>query len=257
VPVSAREGTEMNITADDILIGLDARPDMRHIDVTFTNPSIDTASVPETVSPLGGVLTFRSAAAVLEVVSSSDEDAAAGTGATAVRVWGLDENYVELIEDIVLTGTTPALGSALFFRINDVRVLTAGSTKSNVGNITVRDASAGTARSYITAAQGRSEVGLFTVPAYHTVIATGWTTCARDNVGNKALADFAFYSTADGVRVVDWRMIIDGTVPAQLGSPHVFHPKTDIEVICNRVNTNGSYVSFHGHGILVGPHSGI
>jgi len=247
----------MNLGADDLLAALGDRPGVRQIDVVFTNPDVDTATVPETVWPLGGVAALRSTAAVLELVSSSAADAAAGTGARTVQVWGLDSLYNELIEVVTLTGTTPVLTSGLFLRVNSVQVVSAGTGKSNAGNITIRDASAGTTRSYIVADQGRSEVGVFTVPAGHTMLATGWTISARDSVGNKALADIAFFTTVNGVRSVDWRMSIDGTIPANLGSPHVFHEKSDIEVICTRVNTNDSYVSFHGHGLLIGPSTGF
>lgn len=241
----------MEIGMDDVLAVAGYRPGVQHVDVIFTNPDIGTATVPETISPIGGVLTFRTAAAVLEVVSSSAADAAAGTGARSVMVTGLDANYDIVTEVIAMNGTTAVQGAVLFYRINDVRVHTAGTGKTNAGNITVRDAGAGTTRSYIVLGQGCSEVGLFSVPRGHQMLATGWTVAARDSVGNKALADVAFYTTKDGVRVVNWRMSVDGTIPANLGSAHVFHEMTDIEVICDRVNTNASYVTFHGHGLMV------
>lgn len=248
----------MDVGMDDVLSSMGYRPGVRHIDVVFTNPTVDVATVPETVSPIGGMLTLRTAAAVFEVVSSSALDTnTAGVGARTVSIWGVDANFNEVTEVIALNGITPVVGAVLFYRVNSVVVATAGGAKTNVGTILVRDAGAGTTRSMIVLGQGRSEVGVFTVPAGHKMLATGWTVSARDNVGQKALADVAFYTTTEGVRAVDWRMVIDGTIPANLGAPHVFPEKTDIEVVVDRVNTNASYVSFHGHGLLIGPGNGM
>lgn len=73
--------------ADETLAG--KNPHIRHVDVVFTNSAVDTGTVPETVSPVGGLVALRSAAAVVEIVSDSAADAAAYTGAQAIKVHGL------------------------------------------------------------------------------------------------------------------------------------------------------------------------
>lgn len=247
----------MELNADDVLAAMGYRPGVRPVDVVFHNPSIDTATVPETVSPIGGLVALRTAAAVVELVSTSAADAAAGTGARSVLVQGLDAQYNEVSEVLVPNGITPVQGAVLFLRINTVSVLSAGTGGTNAGDITIRDAGAGTTRSFILAAQGISEVGVYTVPAEHQLLATGWTISARDAVGNKALADVAFYVREQGVRKIDWRMSLDGTISPIVGTAHVFHEKADIEVVVTRVNTNGTTVYLHGHGLLIGPNNGM
>lgn len=247
----------MQINSDDLLVAAGYRPGIRVVDVVFQNPVIDIATVPETVSPIGGLVALRTAAAVVELVSTSADDAVAGTGARTVRIQGLDANYVEVEETIALNGITPVQGTVLFFRINTVQVTTAGTGKTNAGDIVVRDAPAGTSRSFILAGQSRSEVGVFSVPAGHKLLATGWTVSGRDTVGNKAPVDVAFYVTVGGVRKIDWRLSIDGTISANVASPHVFPEMCDVEVVVTRVNTNGSAVFLHGHGVLLGPGNGL
>lgn len=247
----------MSYSTSDLLLSLDGRPGVRHIDVTFSNPDVDIATVPELLSPLGGMIAIRAAAAVVEVVSSSAADAAAGTGARTVRVWGLDANWDELTEDITLNGTTPVLGTKLFFRINTVSVLTAGTGLTNAGNITLRDASAGTTRSYIALGVSVSEVGLFSVPARHTMLATSWLVSSRIATAVAAHIDLAMYSTEAGVRKIDWRMSATNLMSADLGTPHVWHEKTDIEVVVTRAQADNTVVFFHGHGLLVGPGTGF
>jgi len=246
----------MQIGADDILIALGYRPGIRLIDSVFTNTDIGTGTVPETISQVGGMLQIRTTAAVVEIVSDSALDTSSGTGAREVLVSGLDVDYNMISETIIPNGLTAVQGSLLFYRINDVRCTSAGSTKSNAGNILVRDAGAGTTRAKIAAARGRSEDGVFTVPAGYTLLATGWTVASRDASGDSS-ADVEFFATTNGVRRVDWSLTVTGTVPANLGSTHVFYEKTDIEVVVSRVLSNGTRVSFHGHGVLVGPGNGL
>lgn len=247
----------MSYTTADLLLALDGRPGVRHIDVTFSNPDIDTGTVPELLSPLGGMIAIRAAAAIVEVVSSAAADAAAGTGARTIRVWGLDADWNEITEDITLNGTTAVQGTKLFLRINTVAVLTAGTGLTNAGNITIRDASAGTTRSYIALGVSTSEVGLFSVPAGHTLLATSWVVSSRVASAGQSSADIAMYKTAGGVRTLDWRMTVESLVAADLGTPHVWHEKTDIEVVCTRVRAADTVVYLHGHGLLVSGAHGL
>ena len=232
-------------------------PHIRQIDVVFANPVIDTGSVPETVSPVGGLIALRTAAAVVELVSSSASDAAAGTGARTIEVHGLDADYNEVSETFTMNGATPVVGTTLFFRINHVHVRTAGTGKTNAGYITIQDAGAGTTRSYIGVGRGRSEVGVFTVPAGHTMLAVYWSLASRDGTGSSS-ADVEFWATKDGVRSISWVAIAENTISVSVpNTPHTWGEKTDIEVIVARVQNNSTVVSFHGHGLLVGPNADL
>jgi hypothetical protein len=247
-----------NIATNSISVAVGAVPHVRLVDVVFTAPDIDTGDVPETISPIGGLVALRSAAAVLELVSSqaADDGSPAGTGAQTVRVRGLDAGYNEIYEDFVLNGTTAVTGSKLFFRINSAVVTAAGTGKTNAGNITIRDAGAGTTRSYIAAGLSIAEVGVFTVPAGHKLIAQGWMIASRDATGASS-ADVEFWATKDGVRAISWSSIVSGTLTADFTLPHEWEEKTDVEVIVSRVLNSNTIVSFHGHGLLVGPNADL
>jgi hypothetical protein len=246
------------LTPSAVAIAAGRVPQVRLIDVIFTATDVDTGDVPETIAPIGGLVALRSAAAVLELVSSSaaDDGSPAGTGAQTVRVVGLDADYNEIYEDFVLNGTTAVVGTKLFLRINFVSVTAAGSGKTNAGNITIRDASAGTTRSYISATRGIAEVGVFTVPAGHLMLAQGWMIASRDATGASS-ADIEFWSTKNGVRQVSWMSVVSGTLTADLTLPHVWQEKTDIEVIAARVLNSNTIISFHGHGLLIGPNADL
>lgn len=59
------------------------------------------------------------------------------------------------------------------------------------------------------------------------------------------------------MRKISWESIVSGTVSVHIGSAHVFNEETDIEVVVSRVLNNGTIVSFHGHGLLVGPNADL
>lgn len=105
-----------------------------------------------------------SAASTIEVVSTSTSDAAAGTGIRTVRVTGLDANYAALTEDFTLDGTTAAVSTGSFLRINLVKALTAGSGGAAAGTIDVRSG-AGTIFARITLGENESKTALYTVAA--------------------------------------------------------------------------------------------
>lgn len=246
----------MSIGINAIAAAAGAVPHVRMIDVVFRNPDVDTATVPETVWPLGGLVAFRSAAAVVEIVSSNAADAATGTGARTVRIDGLDADYVEVSETLTLNGTTPVVGVVEFLRINSVVVVTAGTGKVNAGNITLRDSGAGTTRSYIDAGRGRAEVGVFTVPAGHKIMATDWVVSSEIITGHTG-ADFEFWTTKGGVRSISWALTGAGTSSVYPTIPHPFEEKTDIEVIVSRVAANDTFITLHGHGLLIGPNADL
>ena len=104
------------------------------------------------------------AANTVTVVSTSGQDAAAGSGALTIRVQGLDASYNFAQEDFTMTGATPtAAGSQTFLRVNRAYVLT-GDT--NVGAIEVKNGT--TVVTEIKELMGQTLQTLYTVPAGKT-----------------------------------------------------------------------------------------
>lgn len=76
------------------------------------------------------------AAYTLDMASSSASDAAAGTGARTVRVFGLDANFLPKSLDVTLTGQTMLSTTGnTFRRVFGIEVLTVGSGGVNAGDI--------------------------------------------------------------------------------------------------------------------------
>lgn len=75
---------------------------------------------------------------------------------------GLDDEYKEINETVTLTGAGDTITTNLFYRINDVILLT-GTT--NVGLITVQNAAKTIKYGGIRAGDGRNQASIFTVPS--------------------------------------------------------------------------------------------
>lgn len=122
-----------------------------HVNLQGYNPS--ASSTAQTVWAVGsGTYAQLTAATALEAVSGSANDAAAGTGARTIRIYGVlldatTSTYLPFAETITLTGTTPVpLVNTTAVAINSVEILTAGSGLTNAGDIDIRTVSGSTVK---------------------------------------------------------------------------------------------------------------
>lgn len=119
-------------------------------------------STEQTVWNNAGIWVPPTTASTMTVVSTSTSDAAAGTGARTLSIAGLDSNYAEISETVTLNGTTAVTTTKSYLRIQRLTVATAGSVESNVGAITISNA---TVQGKIDANAGQSSFSMYTVPA--------------------------------------------------------------------------------------------
>jgi len=91
----------------------------------------------ETIWLQGGLYSYPPSATTMTVSSSDTNDTSAGTGARTVLIFGLDGDYNEISETIILNGQTPVTTTNSFLRVNRAIVLTAGSGGANAGIIYV------------------------------------------------------------------------------------------------------------------------
>lgn len=132
--------------------------------------NVDTTTPPVDVSILGGFYPWlQDAAVALEIVSTSAQDAASGTGCAVVRIDGLDGNLNIVSFNVTLNGLTPVALPQQLRRVQAMIGLTKGSgapyTTTNIGDISVRDAGGGTVRARMPAGLGFSSQAVGTVPA--------------------------------------------------------------------------------------------
>jgi hypothetical protein len=141
----------------------------------------------ETIWQQGGLYSYPPSATTMTVSSSNANDTSAGTGARTVQIVGLDGDYNEISETIILNGQTAVTTTNSFLRVNRGIVLTAGSGGVNAGIIYVGTGTvtSGVPANIYTTINGdgtnQSLQSFWTVPAnynayiYQTNISTGNT----------------------------------------------------------------------------------
>lgn len=142
-----------------------------HTYVQVRGHSHSVGTVDQELSALGtlGFGNWPAAAlgAVLISTDVDDDGDPADTGARTVIVRGLDENWDLASETVTMNGTTATAATTVtFIRINELEVITAGTSLTNEGIITASISGTNIVRIY--ADHSTSESGRLTIPAGYT-----------------------------------------------------------------------------------------
>ena len=153
--------------------------------VVGRNRSVSDTSLQDVWGGSGNIV-LPTAAESWEIVSSSANDAAAGTGARTVTINTLDANYdAQSPVTVTLNGTTAVAISGTHFRAHEFGagggafVASVGTVRgSNEGDLTIRVSGGGATRMVIPAGVGANEDSIVTVPngftAYGVQLVYGW-----------------------------------------------------------------------------------
>lgn len=212
-----------------------------------SNPVVDAAL--ETVWSQGGIYAYPSAATVMKVSSSSNNDTALGTGARTVTVAGLDANYNELSEVITLNGQTEVLTTNSFIRVFRAFVNTAGSGATAAGDIyvgvgVVTAGVPATVYAKIPLGANQTLMAVWTVPAGYTAyIDQGTFSAAGANTNHSIKGQLCFRPFGGVMRVGAELAISNGFALFDFEFPIAFPEKTDIEARALALSGSGFYVA--------------
>ena len=135
------------------------------------NPAVPSTAY-ESIWEGSNAYPWQTVADQLEVLSSSANDTSAGTGARTVEIEGLNSSWNVITETVIMNGTTAVTTTASFLRIFRARVVTAGTSLRNEGDITIRDQDTSTTRALITngptSSFGQTLMAVYTIPAGKT-----------------------------------------------------------------------------------------
>lgn len=133
------------------------------------NPALGTSY--EEIWNVGGFESYLSSAEVMEITSTDAADAAAGTGARTLQVYGLDNNYRMIDEIVTLNGTSAVDTTQSYLRVYRMIVRSAGSGAANAGTIDATAKSAGSVHARITIGDNQTLKSQYTVPdGYYIII---------------------------------------------------------------------------------------
>ncbi len=199
----------------------------------------------------GGLYPWMTAATSLEIVSGSANDAAAGTGARTVTIAGLDANFAEVSQTVTLNGIAAVAIPTQLYRIQSALVVTAGSGGFNAGDITIRDAGAGTTRALLPLGYGITRQSQFTVPAGFTLQIISILTCINRPSTVRDATIASFFQTQAGVRRLPLEFSVDGNPYRHDGVPGLMvNEKTDFGLRCTYVSAANTDLTAAWLGIL-------
>ena len=217
----------------------------------------DVGTSVETVWAQGGTYAYPASATVMKISSSSADDAAAGTGARTISIAGLDANYNEISETVILDGQTAVNTVNSYLRISRMFVVTAGSGATAAGTIyagtgTVTSGVPATVYGMIALNANQTQMAFWTVPAGYTLYLTGLF-YTSGNTNANAWTNFQLIQRPLGGvfrQQSSSRVPGNGDFVVDLHTPLAFTEKTDIEVRAV-ASTSPSNVSAEFEGIYI------
>lgn len=217
-----------------------------HIHKFGANFDIDTNSDPESVWTAGGLYPWDAfnTAGVLVVTSDDTDDDVGQSGATEIKVLGLDENYNATEETFTMDGTSNVTGSVTFKRVFRAFV-TAGDT--NVGNITV--SRGGTVVAQIDADYGQTLMLVYTIPKGYT----GFMLCLDASLNKAEDGNVRVHQRPfNGVfRIAHMAELFQNIYRYDFPIPLKFEEKTDIDFRIDDVESNNTRCTANFDMILV------
>ncbi len=179
----------------------------------------------------GGLLWRPTTAITIRVkIGGNAADTAAGTGAQTIRVYGVNSDWEEIFEDIILAGASVSSATTeAFLRVTRAKVLTAGSGEVNVAAIDIETSDGVTDIALIAAGLGQTEIGHIAVPAGRVLLIEAATIFA--DTSKTADVNIWVGDPANSVKRSIGRIIgISGEVVLKAFAPDIFEEKMDLWV---------------------------
>ena len=152
-----------------------------------------------------------------------------------VIIYGLDADYNEIVDEVVLAAASGNVTAKSFIRIHSARV---NGTSDNVGNVTITKG--GTTVARILAGVGNTLMGIYTVPAGYTAYLTQGVMTIQN--GGDATGTF-FYRVPGDRFIIGHRFeVASSEYHYAFTCPFAVPAKSDLDVRAS-VRTNNSLVT--------------
>lgn len=184
----------------------------------------------ETIWDNSNQYTFLNSALAQSIVSSSANDAAAGTGARTISISGLDGSFNVVTETITLNGATPVALVNTYCIINSIVVLTAGSGGVAAGNLTLSSTGPVT-NGYLLAGLNQSTSFIYGVPTSHKLLMYDLRIASRSTTAGGHEAAI-FYKENFGLQMIKELPSFTNAAPHLPNQfiPTIFNEKTQFKI---------------------------
>ncbi len=190
--------------------------------------------------------TYPSAATTLDVQT-------AATDTATIKIIGLDVNYNEISEIVVLNGiiATDQTTSSEFLRVNDLITVAGNAT----GDVTLVESGGSNIVAKMNGGTGRNQAAIYTVPAgceFHLTRLNGFTadTGASPNERTAFFRNYVVLPSGVILRVAE--LAFHNSFDIYRTNPFKYSEKTDIQFQMKQAQANANVeVSIFAEGILV------
>lgn len=223
------------------------------VERTGINIDVDIATVPEDICGTSGVHAgFATSAEIVTVVSSSANDAAAGTGARTVKISGLNANWFEQSETVTLNGVGLVDSVNSYLRVFSFEVLTAGSGGVTAGAISIAQ-KVTTANIFLVVAAGlnREFSTQYTIPANRKGYLNKIYGRVRKGTAS-SIDGFVLFRTENGPiqQIHPFSLSSAITLNREMDGGTYFPPKTDILLRVSACSADNTEV-VAGYGLVL------
>ena len=173
-------------------------PGVTRVVISGSNSDIDTATVPEDIWGGGGLMPRATSAETWEIVSTSANDTAGGTGAQSVSLETLGTGGVIQPISVVPNGLTAVTLTGTHLAANAGAVTANGSLGHNDGDLTIRVAGGGATRAVISATNAVLNQSRYTVPTGYRLDMLSMLVAMRSTLGSESALMYFMTRTAAG-----------------------------------------------------------
>jgi len=192
---------------------------------------------------------WENATAYTYPVAATQMNLAGTAGDTAqILISGLDANYLPISETVTLNGATPVTTTKSYLRINGMQV-TVGSATNPAGVVTLKDLTNTIIYAQINAGVGRTQAGIYTVPAGYTFYLQRVNIYTSLNGNNFVTYENKTISPT-GVVQLTQQAPFATTYEARRVMPRPILEKTDIQLTC-KVNSSTGAIGIAQEGYLI------
>jgi hypothetical protein len=211
----------------------------------------------ETIWSHSTLYVYPPAAMQMTVSSTSANDTGTGTGAQTISVQGLDADYNEIAETVVLNGRNAVTTTNAFIRVFRSFVITAGSTNTAQGTIyigtgTITGGVPATVYAEIPLGENQTLMALWTVPANYTLyLYRGTFSAASNNIAQYILGKFMVRPFGGVFRNAADVTANSNLIPYDFEVPLAIQQKSDIEARAIALTGSNFYTTASFEGVYI------
>jgi hypothetical protein len=190
---------------------------------------------------VNGAYVFPTVASTMILTSSSASDTA-----VTVQIDGLDASYNRITENVTSNGTSGVVTTKVFWRINSV-ITVAGVA---VGTLFIKNAG-GTTYAQITIGNGRTNMGIYTVPAGYSFYLKQTDAWSSTSVTSGTFATYrTLIVSSTGISNIVLQAPFLNQIAIERPMPSKFPEKVDIQFQC-KSSGSGLNIGTLAIGILI------